>query len=104
MQTNNKQRAANFAAATPKDGYKVSPATAKLLDCIRAGQQYYDMIAAAMVEKYGGIMPEDEAEAKAVPFLAAISDITDMLHDEITGSVVDALSVANGKAPDVVNI
>ena len=105
MQTNNNQTAAaKVLAAAPKDGYKVTAATAKLLDCLRAGQNYYAMIADAMQEKYGAIMTPDEAEQKAAPYLDALNDIADMLHDELTGSVVDALSDTQNATADCIRI
>lgn len=105
MQTeNNHSAAAQVLAAAPKDGYKVTAATAKLLDCLRAGSAYYDMIHDAMQQKYGGIMSPAEAEAKAQPYLDVINDIAEMLHDEITGSVVDALSDVQNTTADCIRI
>ena len=100
----NQSAAAQVLAAAPAGGYNVTPATAKLLDCLRAGQNYYAMIADAMQEKYGGIMSPEEAEAKAQPYLDCLNDIADMLHDEISGSIVDALSDTQNSTADVVKI
>lgn len=105
MQTNNNQNAAaQVLAAAPAGNYNVTPATAKLLDCLRAGQNYYTLIAEAMQLRYGGIMSPAEAEAKAQPYLDIIEDIADMLHDEISSSIVDALSDVHNTTADVVQI
>ena len=93
MQTNNHK-------AAPADGYKITNATAMLLDCLKESSHMYDMIADAMQEKYGGFMTPEEVEAKAQAYLDILSSIDDMLHNEIAGSVVDALSeVRNATAP-----
>lgn len=93
MQTNNNQKA-------PADGYKITDATAMLLDCLKESSHMYDMIAAAMQEKYGAYMTPEEAENKAQPYLDVLGEIDDMLHTEITGSVVDALGdMKNSAAP-----
>lgn len=93
MQTNNHKTA-------PADGYKITDATAMLLDCLKESSHMYDMIAEAMQKKYGAIMTPEEAEAQAQPYLDVLNEINDMLHAEITGSVVDALSdTKNSTAP-----
>ena len=97
MQTNNTK-------TTPADGYKLTDATALLLDCLRESSHMYDMITDAMAAKYGGIMKPDEAEDKAQPYLDVLNQINDMLHAEITGSVVDALSDVKNITADVVQI
>ena len=91
-------------ATATKDGYKVSLPTAKLLDCLQAGQNYYAMIADAVQEKYGAIMTDDEINAKARPYLDALNDIADMLHEEITGSIIDAMSDTKNTAADCIQI
>lgn len=109
MQTNNNQkdtarRSAARMTAAPAGVYEVTEATAKLLDCLRACSTYYDMIADAMQRKYADVLSPEEAEAKAQPYLDALNVVADMLHAEISSSVVDALSDVNNTAADAILI
>lgn len=98
MQTkNNQSAAAQVLAGFTAGHYEVSDATAKLLDCIRAGNAYYDMILDALRACYADVLSDEEADAKEQQYLAHIVDIVDMLHAEISGSIVDALNVPTEK-------
>lgn len=104
MQTKNDNKDAQALRTKPADGYEVTPATAGILDCLRACNAFYTMIDDAMQIRYGDIMTPEEVEQHTQPYLKAIDGIADMLHAELRDCVVDALSDANNTAAEVVRL
>lgn len=104
MQTNNNQKAAAKLVAAPAGGYKVAPTTAQILDCLRACNVLYSMIADALGARYDGTLSPDDVDAKTAPYLDLIGDITEMLHKEIDTGIYDALSDAYVDSADVIQI
>lgn len=88
----------------PKGNYEFTPATAALLDCLRASSALYSSIADAMQLRYGDIMTPEEVDAKAEEYLRHITAIDDMLHAEVDAAVVDALSDLQNTAADVIKV
>ena len=67
--------------------YEISEATAAFLDCIKAADKLYEQIADALEQRYGS-----EGVDSATPaYLAAINELTDLLHRELQGQVIDGL-------------
>lgn len=67
--------------------YQVSDATAALLDCIVEANNLYSKITDALALRHD----EDTQDAAAQPFLAAVTEITELLHQELQGQVIDGL-------------
>ena len=92
--TNNTTTPANKAHT-----YKVSEATAALLDCSIAADRLYSQIADALELRYG-----KEGVDHATPaYLEPINTINDLLHRELRGQVIDGLmDVKNCEADTIV--
>lgn len=73
---------------TTKRDYKVSAATAAICDAIITMQEAYDTITEALALRYGDV---EKAEEYAVKYNDAITNIIDMLHNEIKGQLIDNL-------------
>ena len=89
---------------TPNGNYEFTPATARLLDCLRASSALYDTIGEAMQQRYGEIMTPEEVDAKTEEYLRHINAIDDMLHKEVGAAVVDALSDTKNTAADIIKV
>lgn len=88
----------------PNGNYEFTPATARLLDCLRASSALYDAIGEAMQLRYGDIMTPEEVEALTEKYLQPINAICDMLHKEVDAAVVDALSDVQNAAADIIKV
>ena len=105
MQKNNHSNAAALQTATPKNGYKVTPETAALLDCVRATDELHGRITAALQQLYGDIETEaDVVTQKAQPYLEHTNAITDLLHEELRTRLTDAVGDVNNRNADSINI
>lgn len=92
---------ATTTTTTPTQGYSVTPATAKILDALRATNDLYSLILDALGARYG----EENADDKGGVYLDLCNEITERLHEEIVGQVIDALGdTANTSNPDVILI
>lgn len=104
MQTNDNKAAGRTAQkAAPAAGYKVTDATAKLLDCLRTCNALSAQIYEAMQLRYGDTLSDDDIVRMAKPYNDAIAGVEHLLHEELTGVVSDALLDADtyGKADSV---
>lgn len=94
---------------TPKNGYKVTPATAAILDSMRAADALFSTITNTLRILYGDTPTEPGTAAiediKAQPYLEHCNAITDMLHQEIIRQLCDNLGdVENSNNTDSINI
>lgn len=103
-QTNNKSAAVEVLTGAQKGDYKITPATARLLDCLRAGSAYYEIIADAMQLRYGDALSDAEVEEMLRPYLDAIDAIGDRIRGELDSCVTDALLDLNNTAANTINI
>jgi len=77
--------------------YQASPATAALLDCIIATDQLYSKIADALQLRYGA----EAVDSATPPYLEAVNKLTDLLHHELQGQVIDGLMDVKNTAAQV---
>lgn len=105
MQKNNHSNAAALKTATPKNGYKVTPETAAILDCVRATDELCTRIIEMLRLVNGNACGEDIADTEILPYIEHTNAITDLLHKELQTRLVDNLGdVANCCNPDGINI
>lgn len=76
--------------------YQASEATAALLDCIIATQELYSKITDALQLRHG-----DDVDQHTDAYLAATTEITDLLHQELQGQVIDGLMDVKNVGADI---
>ena len=92
MQTKNNKAADRTAQnAAPAAGYKVTEATAAVLDCLRTCNALSAQIYEAIQLRFGKTLSDDDIVRMAQPYNDAIAGVERQLYEALNSAVSDAL-------------